>query len=180
MYPNAASGSACSASCCWQAATSCDESCCRATAPPHRNRRRSLRSLEPVGSSDVECAEPRAGAGRSRRLVPARPVFRPSLARLGVGVAAAVLGCSSPGEPPHPNLTAAWRSFLALPAERAMAIAGDPRRDRWVTAASAGHPSKGQAEEGALSECRKRREARRIQASCVLYAAGSEVVWQDR
>jgi hypothetical protein len=79
---------------------------------------------------------------------------------------------------PHPDLGAAWRDFLALPAQRAMAIAGDPRRDRWVVGASGGHATRGQAETEALSECRRRRGMRRLQTACVLYAVGDEIVWR--
>jgi hypothetical protein len=58
-----------------------------------------------------------------------------------------------------------------------MAIAGDPRRDRWVVGASGGHASPSEAAADALLRCRLRREARRIQDACVLYAVGDEIVW---
>jgi hypothetical protein len=61
--------------------------------------------------------------------------------------------------------------------ERALAIAGDPRGDRWVTGASGGHPSSAEAQESALLQCRMRRVARRLQEACVLYAVGDEIVW---
>jgi hypothetical protein len=70
-----------------------------------------------------------------------------------------------------------WREFLALPEQRALAIAGDPRRDRWVTGASGGHASREEAEESALVECLRRRAQRRMQAPCQIYAVGEEVVW---
>jgi hypothetical protein len=89
-----------------------------------------------------------------------------------------LLACASDGASPHPDLAVVWRDFLAMPAQRALAIAGDPRRDRWVTAASAGHATRDQAEAEALSECRIRRGMRRMQAACVLYAVGDEIVWQ--
>jgi len=59
-----------------------------------------------------------------------------------------------------------------------MAIAGDPRRDRWVAGASGGNATRGQAEAAALLECRRRRGINRLQAACVLYAVGDEIVWQ--
>ena len=93
---------------------------------------------------------------------------------------AVLLACASAGPSPHPNLVPAWRDYVALPAERALAIAGDPRRGPWVTGASAGHPTREQAEAEALSECRIRRGMRRMQAACVLYAVGDEIVWQGR
>jgi len=61
-----------------------------------------------------------------------------------------------------------------------MAIAGDPRRDRWVTGAVGGQATRSQAEAEALRQCRERRGMRRMQAACVLYAVGDEVVWRDR
>jgi hypothetical protein len=61
-----------------------------------------------------------------------------------------------------------------------MAIAGDPGRDRWVTGASGGHATRQEAEDEALLQCRMRRAARRIQADCVIYAVGEEIVWRGR
>jgi hypothetical protein len=94
------------------------------------------------------------------------------------GTAVLLLACASDGASPHPDLAGAWRDFLALPAERALAIAGDPRRDRWVTGASGGHATRARAEAAALIECRRLRGIQRIQAACVLYAVGDEIVWR--
>ena len=96
-----------------------------------------------------------------------------------VVVAGALLAsCSSYRvRPQHPHLAVAWRDYRALPDQRALAIAGDPREDRWVTGASGGHASQSGAERGALLECRRRRAARRMRAPCVLYALGDEIVW---
>ena len=93
------------------------------------------------------------------------------------GSAPALLACASGRGSPHEDLARVWRDFLALPEERALAIAGDPRRDRWVTGASGGHASREEAEESALLECRRQRAARRMQAPCQLYAVGDAVVW---
>jgi hypothetical protein len=95
------------------------------------------------------------------------------------GTAVLLLACASDGASPPPDLAAVWRDFLALPAERALAIAGDPRRDRWVAGYSGGHATRGQAEAEALLECRRRRGMSRMQAACVLYAVGDEIVWRD-
>jgi hypothetical protein len=94
--------------------------------------------------------------------------------------AALLLGCASDGSGPHPNLARAWRSYQELPAQRALAIAGDPRGNRWVTGASGGHDSLAGSEEAAVSVCRTRRAARRMRAACVIYAVGDEIVWTDR
>jgi len=61
-----------------------------------------------------------------------------------------------------------------------MAIAGDPRRGRWVTGASGGHATREEAEAEALLQCRMRRAERRLRAACVLYAVGDEIVWRGR
>jgi hypothetical protein len=98
--------------------------------------------------------------------------------RIAIAGTALLLACASDGASPHPDLAAVWRDFLALPAERALAIAGDPRRDRWVAGYSGGHATRGQAEAEALLECRRRRGMSRMQAACVLYAVGDEIVWR--
>lgn len=87
--------------------------------------------------------------------------------------------CANQITSPHPDLAAAWQDFVALPAQRAMAIAGDPRRDRWVVGISGGHAARTEAEAEALNECRRMRGMRRMQAECVLYAVGDEIVWRD-
>ena len=90
------------------------------------------------------------------------------------------LGCAADGASPHPELARVWRDFLALPAERALAIAGDPRRDRWVIGVASAHASSDRAEAEALAQCRQRRARRRLQAECVLYGVGDEIVWRGR
>ncbi len=91
-----------------------------------------------------------------------------------------LLACAFEGASLPPDLVPMWQEFLTLPAERALAIAGDPRRGRWVAGASGGHATGAEAEAGALLQCRRRREVRRMQAACVLYAVGDEIVWQRR
>jgi len=91
-----------------------------------------------------------------------------------------LLACVSSAPSPHPDLAPVWRDFLKLPNERALAIAGDPARDRWVTGAAGGHATRERAEDEALAQCRMRRAARRMQADCVLYAVGAEIVWRRR
>jgi hypothetical protein len=88
----------------------------------------------------------------------------------------------SPSSPPSPHreLAPIWREYRDLPAERALAIAGELRHDHWVAGASGGHASRGKAEAQALEECRRRRAQRRMQAPCLLYAVGDEVVWPGR
>jgi len=125
---------------------------------------------------------PEPGRIDENRSVPA-PRFPAAAFGRQIALAWTVLllsGCVSDGASPHPDLAPAWRDFLALPAERALAIAGDPRRDRWVTGASGGHATRAQAEAEALVRCRKLRGLRRIQAACVLYASGDEIVWRGR
>ena len=97
---------------------------------------------------------------------------------LVVGAAALGVACASEGSKPHPTLAATWRDYQKLPAERALAIAGDPRGTRWVAGASGGSESPLEARENALAQCAVRRAARRFQEACVIYAVGDEVVWQ--
>jgi hypothetical protein len=99
-------------------------------------------------------------------------------ARAGALALALSLACVSDGVSPHPKLAAVWKSYQKLPAVRALAIAGDPRRDRWISAASGGHAELSEAVEGALIGCRSRRAARRMRAACVLYAVEDEIVWE--
>jgi hypothetical protein len=75
---------------------------------------------------------------------------------------------------------AAWREYRALPEQRALAIAGDPNQELWVTGATGGHATREQAEAEAIAQCKIRRAARRMQAACVLYAVGDEIVWRGR
>ncbi len=92
-------------------------------------------------------------------------------------VTLALAACESGGTTAHLNLRRVWNDFLELPRERALAIAGDPRRNHWITAASAGHDSRDEAEAAALEECAKHRERRRIQAPCEIYGVNDEIVW---
>jgi hypothetical protein len=93
---------------------------------------------------------------------------------------ALALACASSGPSPHPALVTAWRSYQALPEQRAIAIAGDPNQELWVTGATGGHATREQAEAEAIAQCKIRRAARRMQAACVLYAVGDEIVWRGR
>ena len=91
------------------------------------------------------------------------------------------IACAMDGDfVPHPDLAPIWQDFLAMHAERAMAIAGDPRRDRWVVGITGGHAERAQAEAEAIRQCRVKRGVRRMQAACELYAVGDEIVWQSR
>jgi len=113
--------------------------------------------------------------------------FRPERSRLVSwrrGVAAVVvasllaLGCafSPPRDRPHRGIEALWRDFVALPRERALALAGDPD-GLWVAGASGGERSEAAAEESALAVCADKRAARRMQDPCRLYATGEKIVW---
>jgi hypothetical protein len=88
--------------------------------------------------------------------------------------------CASDRATPHASLASTWRDYLALPTERALAIAGDPRRVSWVAGASGGHATREQAETEALARCQQQRQLRRMRAECVLYAVGDEIVWRGR
>jgi len=102
-------------------------------------------------------------------------------AALGGLVAVASLACVSTRPAPVPNLAPVWHKFSAMPSQRALAIAGDPTRgSRWVVGASSGMETRERAVAEALSECQVRRGVSRLQAECVLYAVGDEIVWRNR
>ena len=98
-------------------------------------------------------------------------------------LACAALSCAvactsrSPGSLPDPSLGEIWREYERLPEQRALAVAGSFRSDRWVAGYSGGHASAADAERAALEECRARRVRDREQAMCRLYAIGDEIVW---
>jgi hypothetical protein len=90
----------------------------------------------------------------------------------------AVWACAA-SRAPDPELAAVWQDYRALPEQRALAIAGELRHDRWVAGASGGHALRVEAEAGALRECRKQRKRQRMQDPCRIYAVGNEVVWRE-
>jgi len=90
-------------------------------------------------------------------------------------LAAACAG--GPRKPPHRELDALWNDYSKLPGQRALAIAGQIRKDRWVAGATGGHASRDDAAAMALSECKRHRAKQRMQAPCQLYAIGNDVVW---
>ncbi len=87
-------------------------------------------------------------------------------------------GCAKDLGSPHQHLTPVWREYLEMPDQRALAIAGDPRKNHWVSAASGGHSTSSAAQENALEQCRLRRRIRRLQPACVLYAIDDQIVWR--
>lgn len=91
-------------------------------------------------------------------------------------------GCAALTSPPqpHPQLASVWRDYERLPEERALAVAGELRHDRWVAGFSGGQASRGAAESEALAQCERRRAERRMQHPCRVYAVGDEVVWPGR
>lgn len=93
-------------------------------------------------------------------------------------LAGLALACATPTGPqgPHPSLTALWRQYQRLPDERALAVAGDLDRV-WVAAMAGGALTREDAVEQASVECRRKRRERRMQAPCLLYAVGDEIVW---
>jgi len=58
--------------------------------------------------------------------------------------------CGGRAQGPHRELAGVWRDYRELPAQRALAVAGDLRNDRWVAGASGGHGSVAEARSEAL------------------------------
>ena len=99
--------------------------------------------------------------------------------RIGVlGAAAVITACGGARIPPHPSLDRLWRHYLELPDERAMVVAGDPRR-MWVGASAGGAQTSEEAVERAMEACKSRRRARRLPGLCRTYALGDRIVWLD-
>ena len=89
----------------------------------------------------------------------------------------AVACISNPSrEQPHRGIERLWSDFIALPQQRALALAGDPD-GIWVAGAGSGEPSQAAAEKTALAACAAKRDARRMQSPCLLYATGEKIVW---
>jgi len=117
----------------------------------------------------------RIDSSRSAPVCFALPRLR---ARALSGIAALLLAsCASSGPSHHRELDPIWREYSELPPVRALAIAGVLRNDRWVAGASGGHDSAAAAESMALEECRRRRQLRRMQADCRVYAIDDRVIW---
>jgi len=93
-----------------------------------------------------------------------------------LGAALALAGCAARPNTPHPNLASLWQDYQRLPDQRALAIAGDLRQDRYVAGMSGGHKTLPDAEAAAMRECAARRLKLRQQAACRVYAVGSEIV----
>ena len=89
----------------------------------------------------------------------------------------AAAACASKPSGPDQSLAAVWRDYRKLPDQRALAIAGNLRQNRWVAGASGGHATIPEAEASALRECGVRRLRARAEAACQLYAVGDQIVW---
>src|SRR5262245_26495378 len=123
----------------------------------------------------------RVGLAVLRSIFQHRPSlgYRRPFSQLVVGAVLSAQGCAAgTAGAPHPELAELWRSYKALPAERALAVAGDPHRV-WVAGVAGGEPTPDEAEFAALAQCRQRRAARRLQVPCRLYAVGDEIVWKE-
>ena len=82
--------------------------------------------------------------------------------------------CTSSGVARDGEFASVWRDYSSLPQHRAIALAGDLRRSRWVIGMAGGLPSSELAIEAALRSCQKQRGRRRMQDPCKIYAVGAE------
>jgi hypothetical protein len=85
-------------------------------------------------------------------------------------------GCATQ-RAPAPELANVWSDYVRMPDQRALALAGELRRNRWVVGAAGGRETSAEAQAVALEECQVRRQRKRMQDPCKLYAIGNEVVW---
>ncbi len=95
-----------------------------------------------------------------------------------LGAASVLVACGTPRVPPHPNLDRFWRYYVELPDQRALVLAGDPKR-LWVAGSAGGAETLSQAEERATQECKRRRLLRRLPGLCRTYALGDQIIWVD-
>ena len=75
------------------------------------------------------------------------------------------------------QLATLWNDYQSMQDQRAIAIAGDPSRTRWVAGVAAGRETMSEAMQTALQECAVRRQRQRMQDPCRIYAEGDEIVW---
>jgi hypothetical protein len=125
--------------------------------------------------------EPGLSTGWLRRQ-PAKPTRRLCLAvavpavALLLSFAVACVVSAPVRKQPHDGIAPLWKTFLSLPQQRALALAGDPD-GAWVAGAGSGESSQAAAENTALAVCAAKRAARRMQSPCLLYATDDKIVW---
>ena len=78
--------------------------------------------------------------------------------------------CSSSTTPRNAEFQSVWRNYESLPSHRALAVAGEISKNRYVFGMVGGSPSADEAVEAALRECLEQRAANRMQDSCKIYA----------
>src|SRR5690606_6492582 len=106
-----------------------------------------------------------AGSARGRsprrfRIRMTRPLRSPWRATW-IALVALPLACVTAETEPLASLAGPWRTYRKLPEQRAMAVAGDPRRSaRWVVGMAGGSDTRSGAAQKALEECRDRRRKR--------------------
>jgi hypothetical protein len=61
---------------------------------------------------------------------------------LAICAAILALACAATQRAPDDGLASVWHDYRSLPAQRALAVAGDLRLDRWVAGASGGHATR--------------------------------------
>src|SRR5262245_34166865 len=119
------------------------------------------------------------GRVAASRLAPALFLPRASIRMLLAlaGFLALCGACTSPRPPEQRALGTVWLDYEAMPAQRALALAGTLRDNRWVAGAAGGHETSAQAQQEALRVCAIKRQRARMQFPCRLYAIGDKVVW---
>lgn len=83
--------------------------------------------------------------------------------------------CSTTSAEPRGAFASAWHQYEMLQRHRAIAVAGEIDRNRWVVGMAGSARSADAAIEAALGECRKQRAQKRMKDSCKIYAVGDQL-----
>jgi hypothetical protein len=96
------------------------------------------------------------------------------------GLLVATASCTASKSGPKGEFASVWQQYTTLHPYRAIAVAGEISKNRWVVGMAGGAPSADDAIEAALHECRKQRELKRMTDSCRIYAVGNELRHQQQ
>ena len=83
--------------------------------------------------------------------------------------------CSTTSAESKGEFSSAWHQYTALQRHRAIAVAGELSRNRWVVGMAGSARSEDAAIEAALGECQKQRALMRMKDACRTYAVGEKL-----
>jgi hypothetical protein len=86
----------------------------------------------------------------------------------------ATASCTASKTSLNGEFASVWHQYTTLQQHRAIAVAGEISKNRWVVGMAGSAPSANAAIEAALRECRKQRALKRMKDSCRIYAVGNK------